>query len=161
MEYPIVDRLQVIGRDILEEELNYAKGIRVLVSKEFTFDSAHHLHCYEGKCRTLHGHSYLVVIGISGYTDSRGIATDFGDIKRIYQDCIHSRLDHKYLNEVLPPMNTTAENMVIWMFREIEKEVSKLPKDQGFRTEFVRLYETATSFAEVQREWIHRSVSID
>jgi len=31
---------------------------RTMVSKEFTFDAAHHLFNYEGKCKSLHGHTY-------------------------------------------------------------------------------------------------------
>ena len=31
---------------------------RTMVSKEFTFDAAHHLFHYEGKCKSLHGHTY-------------------------------------------------------------------------------------------------------
>ena len=30
---------------------------RTMVSKEFTFDAAHHLFHYEGKCKSLHGHT--------------------------------------------------------------------------------------------------------
>ena len=36
---------------------------------------------------------------------------DFGDIKAIYKDYLELHLDHRYLNETLPYMNTTAE---IW-----------------------------------------------
>ena len=31
---------------------------RTMVSKEFTFDAAHHLFNYEGKCKSLHGHTF-------------------------------------------------------------------------------------------------------
>ncbi|MGL4820660.1 MAG: 6-carboxytetrahydropterin synthase QueD, partial [Bacilli bacterium] len=48
MEWRIVEKLQKLEQDIGIEQLRYHRK-RVLVSKEFTFDSAHHLHCYEGK----------------------------------------------------------------------------------------------------------------
>ena len=42
---------------------------------------------------------------------------DFGDIKAIYKNYLEPHLDHRYLNETLPYMNTTAENMVYWIFQ--------------------------------------------
>ena len=79
---------------------------RVMVSKEFTFDAAHHLFNYDGKCN---------------------------------------------LNESLPYMNTTAENMVYWIFKQVAKH---LPKEREIRIEYVRLYETPSSYAEFRREWL-------
>lgn len=80
-DFKIVERLQKIDVDIQRNQLNY-HAKRVLVSKEFTFDAAHHLHDYEGKCKNLHGHTYRVVLGLSGYTDERGLMIDFGDKKK-------------------------------------------------------------------------------
>ena len=40
-----------MDKDIQRKQLKYHNK-RVMVSKEFTFDAAHHLHCYEGKCKT-------------------------------------------------------------------------------------------------------------
>ena len=105
--FRIVDKLQKIDKDINKDQLKYHVK-RVLVSKEFTFDAAHHLHCYEGKCKNLHGHTYKVIFGLSGFVDNRGLMIDFGDIKEIWKNEIEIFLDHKYLNETLPPMNTTA-----------------------------------------------------
>lgn len=152
--FRIVDKLQKLGEDIQKEQLKYHNK-RVLVSKEFTFDSAHHLHSYEGKCKNLHGHTYRVIFGISSYTDEIGIAIDFGDIKKIWKEQIEIYLDHRYLNETLPPMNTTAENMVVWIY---EKTANYLKESRyntlGARVEFIRLFETPTSYAEAKREWM-------
>ncbi|MCU5358824.1 6-carboxytetrahydropterin synthase QueD, partial [Bacillus cereus] len=130
---------------------------RVMVSKEFTFDAAHHLHCYEGKCKNLHGHTYKVVFGISGYVNEIGLAIDFGDIKEIWKNEIEIYLDHRYLNETLPAMNTTAENMVVWIYEKMAEALTKenrVNEYKGARVEFVRLFETPTSYAEVRREWM-------
>jgi 6-pyruvoyltetrahydropterin/6-carboxytetrahydropterin synthase len=154
--FRIVENLQKMDKDIQREQLKYHNK-RVMVSKEFTFDAAHHLHCYEGKCKNLHGHTYKVVFGISGYVNEIGLAIDFGDIKEIWKNEIEIYLDHRYLNETLPEMNTTAENMVVWIY---EKMAEALTKDnraneyKGARVEFVRLFETPTSYAEVRREWM-------
>ncbi|MCL6571863.1 MAG: 6-carboxytetrahydropterin synthase QueD [Bacillus sp. (in: Bacteria)] len=154
--FRIVDKLQKIDEDIQKNQLKYHSK-RVLVSKEFTFDSAHHLHCYEGKCKNLHGHTYKVIFGLSGYVDERGLMVDFGDIKEIWKNEIETFLDHKYLNESLPAMNTTAENIVVWIFEKMAEALKtgvRCEKYIGARVEFVRLYETPTSYAEARREWM-------
>jgi 6-pyruvoyltetrahydropterin/6-carboxytetrahydropterin synthase len=152
--FRIVENLQKINQDIKRSELKYHRK-RVLVSKEFTFDAAHHLHCYEGKCKNLHGHTYKVVFGISGFVDEIGLVIDFGDIKEIWKQEIETYLDHRYLNETLPKMNTTAENMVVWIYEKMKESLNKRSeKYNDLRVEFVRLYETPTSYAEVRREWM-------
>ncbi|OAJ74384.1 6-pyruvoyl tetrahydrobiopterin synthase [Brevibacillus sp. SKDU10] len=155
-DFRIVERLQRYEQDIQKNELRYHQK-RVLVSKEFTFDAAHHLHAYEGKCKNLHGHTYKVVFGISGCPNEIGITVDFGDIKTIWKEQIEVYLDHRYLNETLPPMNTTAENMVAWIFEKMEESLtnSSIYQEQGVRVEFVRLFETPTSYAEMRREWMY------
>ncbi len=77
--------------------------------------------------------------------------TSFGDIKAIYKNYLEPHLDHRYLNETLPYMNTTAENMVYWIFQTMSQELSD---ERGLRLEYVRLYETPTAFAEFRREWL-------
>jgi 6-pyruvoyltetrahydropterin/6-carboxytetrahydropterin synthase len=154
--FRIVEKLQKINEDIQHNQLKYHSK-RVLVSKEFTFDAAHHLHCYDGKCMNLHGHTYKVIFGISGMVDDRGLMIDFGDIKVIWKNEIEIFLDHRYINETLPPMNTTAENMVVWIYEKMKESLSKeerLNLYKGARVEFVRLYETPTSYAEARREWM-------
>ncbi|GEN55482.1 6-carboxytetrahydropterin synthase QueD [Halobacillus faecis] len=149
--FTIVESLQKIDQDIKRHELKFHQK-RVLVSKEFTFDAAHHLHCYEGKCKNLHGHTYKVIFGISGFTDDIGLVIDFGDIKNIWKKQIEVHLDHRYLNDTLPNMNTTAENMVVWIYEKMEEALKG--DSNNCRVEFVKLYETPTSYAEARREWM-------
>ncbi|GEL07754.1 6-carboxytetrahydropterin synthase QueD [Salisediminibacterium halotolerans] len=151
--FEIVDKLEKIDEDIQRDQLKYHSK-RVLVSKEFTFDAAHHLHCYEGKCKNLHGHTYTVVFGISGYTEATGLMMDFGDIKEIWKEEIEIHLDHRYLNDTLPKMNTTAENMVVWIYEKMSDALKRRDTGQQERVEFVRLFETPTSYAEARREWM-------
>ena len=154
--FRIVENLQKMDKDIQRKQLKYHNK-RVMVSKEFTFEAAHHLHCYEGKCKNLHGHTYKVVFGISGYVNEIGLAIDFGDIKEIWKNEIEIYLDHRYLNETLPAMNTTAENMVVWIYEKMAEALTKenrVNEYKGARVEFVRLFETPTSYAEVRREWM-------
>lgn len=151
--FTIVEKLQKFEEDIQKHQLKYHDK-RVLVSKEFTFDAAHHLHAYEGKCKNLHGHTYRVVFGISGYVDEIGLVIDFGDIKALWKENVEIHLDHRYLNETLPLMNTSAENMVVWIYQKMANAL----QEAGFsetQIEFVKLYETPTSYAEARREWMN------
>ncbi|MGG1518322.1 6-carboxytetrahydropterin synthase QueD [Paenibacillus oryzisoli] len=157
MSYDIPSDIQRLGRDIQENQLKYHHK-SVLVSKEFTFDSAHHLHCYEGKCKSLHGHTYKLQVIMRGKVDHRGIAIDFGDIKRIAKQRVIDRLDHRYLNEVLPPMNTTAENMVVWMYEEIHRGLLDEGVHPNIQLEEIRLWETPTSYAAITRAMMEEDV---
>lgn len=153
-EFQIPTRIQTLHEDIQPENLKYHHR-RVALTKIFTFDAAHHLHLYEGKCKNLHGHTYQIEITISGMVNPIGIAVDFADIKKIYKKVIEEKLDHRYLNEVLPPMNTTAENMIVWMWEQLDIELRSLGlASQGIRLEELVLYETPTSRATLKREWM-------
>ncbi len=153
--YEIPKKIQQLGADIQTDQLRYHHK-RVALTKEFTFDSAHHLHQYEGKCKSLHGHTYRLFITISGYVNNRGFVLDFADLKKIFKEYIEIKCDHRYLNESLPPMNTTVENMIYWVWEQIETALTQFPgiqPDQKIRLEEVKLYETPTSYATLKREW--------
>lgn len=107
------------------------------VTKQFTFDAAHSLTDYKGKCARLHGHTYKLEVTYEG-KPTDGIVRDFSDIKSIIEERILSRLDHTNLNEVLP-FRTTAENIALWILQESEAYA-------------VRLWETPTSYVEVDKD---------
>ena len=150
MGFEIPKKVQILGQDIQESQLKYHDK-HVLVSKEFTFDSAHHLHCYDGNCMNLHGHTYRVQVIMLGQTDHRGIVIDFTDIKRIAKKRVIDLLDHQYLNAVLPPMNTTAENLVVWIYNQINQGLMEEMLYPKIKLEEIRLWETPTSYAAVTR----------
>lgn len=151
MDYVIPQKIQHLGTDIQENQLKYHTK-SVLVSKEFTFDSAHHLHAYEGKCKSLHGHTYKLQVIMCGKPDHRGIVIDFSEIKRITNERIINRLDHRYLNEALPLMNTTAENMVVWIYEQLDQALREEGLSPHLKLEEIRLWETPTSYAAVTRQ---------
>lgn len=153
MSYKPPHQVQILGEHIHEHQLRYHQR-EVLVSREFTFDSAHHLHCYDGKCASMHGHTYRLQVIMRGTTDERGIVIDFADIKRITQERVLSKLDHQYLNDVLPPMNTTAENMVVWIYEQIKEGLAAESAYAHVVLEEVRLWETPSSYATVKREFM-------
>jgi len=137
---------------------------RTTVVRGFTFESAHFLPDYVGKCRNFHGHSYILDIGISGLVnETSGMVVDFGMIKRMVNPIIEE-LDHHLLNEVgyhhFPSDMPTAENMVMWMKTELELELylfllsadAKISQWQDIKLESIRLYETAHNYAEWRRQ---------
>jgi 6-pyruvoyltetrahydropterin/6-carboxytetrahydropterin synthase len=91
------------------------------IFREFTFEAAHQLpNVPEGhKCARLHGHSYRVVISVTGDVDPiLGWVMDFGDVKAAFQP-IHERLDHHYLNEIEGLKNPTSEVLARWIWEEL------------------------------------------
>lgn len=149
MTYDLPDRIRCLGTDILHEQLRYHRK-RVTVTKEFTFDAAHHLYEYVGKCTSLHGHTYRLSVSVSALLDDTGLAIDFADVKRVTRECIVEPLDHRYLNAVLPAMNTTAENMIVWMYEQLAPAL--IAVNPTARLERLVLWETPTSSVEITRE---------
>ena len=56
----------------------------MLITKIFTFEAAHKLPNYPGKCSELHGHAWKLMIGIKGDIDKdNGMIIDFLEIPKI------------------------------------------------------------------------------
>jgi 6-pyruvoyltetrahydropterin/6-carboxytetrahydropterin synthase len=130
---------------------------RVAVSMEICFDAAHHLEMYADKCRNLHGHTYRLTVTVSGYVNDVGMVIDFAELKKIFTDLLMERIDHQYLNAVLPEMNPTVDNMVVWVWEQFEQGL----QDRGYsqqccRLEEIKLFETPTCCATLKREWMYQ-----
>lgn len=111
----------------------------MLIAKEFTFDAAHKLLRYKGKCANLHGHTYKLHVVLSGVVRKNGIVVDFTDVKRIVNNKVISVLDHQYINDVIK--QSTAENIAIWIWDQLAKS---LPLYE------IKLWETPTNFVVYQ-----------
>lgn len=123
--------------------MNCENKALVEVTKEFTFDAAHHLEGYYGVCSKIHGHTYRLQVTLKGLLNKVGIVFDFKDLKELVHRKILSRLDHSYLNDELS-YNPTAENMVVDIYEIIHKEIFS----KGVTVVSVKLWETPTSFVE-------------
>ena len=139
----------------------------VRVSKEFRWEMAHALWHYDGLCKNLHGHSYILRVTVKGEINLNsldtkfGMVIDFGDLKEIVSKNIVKQFDHSVvlnkearisnLKEIKEmffrihflPFQPTAENLVTF-FADIIKE--NLPRNIELIS--VKLNETANSFAE-------------
>lgn len=83
------------------------------ISKEFNFEASHILPRHEGKCSRLHGHSWRVVISMSGVPDAdTRFVMDYAIIKRFVQPLV-DLLDHRHLNDLIP--YPSSENVCLWL----------------------------------------------
>ena len=88
-----------------------------------TFDSAHFLAGYHGKCANLHGHTWRVEVQIFGERvqwegEKRGMILDFGDLKQEVRQLADS-FDHALIYEEDTLQNTTVEALLAEGFRLI------------------------------------------
>lgn len=94
------------------------KQKKLTVMKQFSFDSAHQLHGYDGPCANLHGHTYKLEVYVNGAVDSFGFVIDFAILKKIVKENIIDLLDHQFLNEIIT--HPTAENIATFIFDKLE-----------------------------------------
>jgi 6-pyruvoyltetrahydropterin/6-carboxytetrahydropterin synthase len=128
---------------------------------------AHALWNYDGACRNIHGHSYKLFVTVAGDPISEaghpkfGMVLDFGDLKQLVNEPVVDFLDHSLVvyskseGETLEAVRAlyekvhvfdfqpTCENLVLYIVEIIK---NNLPT--GVELCAVKLYETATSFAE-------------
>jgi len=142
------------------------------ITKQMMTETGHRLTNYNGKCAHLHGHSYrweVTAESRDGALDDRGMVGDFSELKGVMK-LIIGEFDHAFLFSQHDPFvqhdefwllvkstegesgrvfifdwNPTAENMAAHVLNKMQNLVAKMP----FRIVKVRVWETATSCAEV------------
>ena len=91
----------------------------IYLTKVFHFHAAHLLKNHSGKCKYLHGHSYILEVTLRGeISNSSGMLYDFGDVKKIVKDNIIKIVDHKYLNNVNYGLLSLSYNSYIHILRK-------------------------------------------
>jgi 6-pyruvoyltetrahydropterin/6-carboxytetrahydropterin synthase len=140
---------------------------KIRVTKKFTFDMAHALYGYDGPCKNIHGHTYILSITLKGIVlqnndhPKNGMVIDFTDFKKIIVENIIQVFDHSLvlnsnsphggLNEIREnfekinyvPYQPSCENLLIDFFDRIN---SKFADD--IKINNIKLEETPTSYAE-------------
>ncbi len=129
---------------------------------EHSFDSAHFLAGYEGKCSNIHGHRWRVIIEVMSETlhnsnQLRGMIVDFSQLKKDIKEVVDA-LDHALIIE----KNTLKENtlqvlkeegfLIIELdFRPTAENMSKYFYDamakKGYMVKMATVYETPNNSA--------------
>lgn len=133
-----------------------------ILKTEQSFDSAHFLAGYQGKCSNLHGHRWRVVVEIWSEElvatgQIRGMVTDFGDIKADLQK-ITDFYDHALIVEAGSLKETTVKaleeegfRLIMVPFRPTAEHFSKHfydeLKEMGYQVRAVEVYETPNNCA--------------
>ncbi len=139
--------------------------MKIRLSKEFSFEMAHALKDYDGKCKHIHGHSFKFIVTVIGKplednkSPKNGMVIDYGDLKKIVNLHIVDEYDHalvlpeesKLLNRlkgsemkiISVPFQPTSEKMLVHFAKMLQNE---LPK--SLKLFSLKLHETATSYAE-------------
>lgn len=140
---------------------------KIRLTKEFRFEMAHALWNYDGLCRNIHGHSYILQVTVIGepiadpVNPKLGMVMDFGDLKQIVNREIVKPLDHAIVMSEKVPVNQienlavmtdkvlvvnyqpTCENLLVDFAQKIKNH---LP--DGVLLFSLKLHETGNSFAE-------------
>lgn len=132
------------------------------LTSETSFDAAHFLKDYQGKCRNIHGHRWRIVATVHGSAlqsqgTQRGMLMDFGDLKTDLK-ALADQYDHSLILEIgslkdttlaalqeedfhleFVPFRTTAENFA--------KHFYTCLTERGYSVRDVAVYETPTNCA--------------
>src|SRR5690554_5587780 len=98
--------------------------------REFTFESARKLTRLpaDHKCSRVHGHTFRVIIYISGEIDATaGWLMDFAELDSRIAD-VRGQLDHGYLNDLPGLEDPTTENITRWIWDRLSPELTGLSK---------------------------------
>ena len=140
------------------------------VTKQYRTETGHRLMNYKGKCAHLHGHSYLWEVTVqSPRLDERGMVIDFKELKAVMEKILEP-LDHAMLINLKDPIlhvlknmpatngqdsrtlgvsfNPTAENMA-YHYGVAMNAIFDASGGLFYSIYKIKLWETATSFAEV------------
>ena len=139
----------------------------IRITKEFSFEMAHALWNYDGPCKNVHGHSYRLYVTLSGsplndiMNPKNGMVIDFADIGNIVKKNIINVFDHavtvsgNYDNKKLNDFKTLLGNVIIVDYQPtcenlVADFASRILKHLPDKVllHSIKLYETATSFAE-------------
>lgn len=98
------------------------------ISKEFSFSAAHALHglpeCHP--CSRLHGHNYVVTVHLRAQKlNETGFVRDYTELK-IVKEYIDNHLDHQNLNDIMAPLNSSAENLAKMLYDIFKPELPEL-----------------------------------
>lgn len=133
-----------------------------ILKTEHSFDSAHFLAGYKGKCRNLHGHRWRIVVEVQTEelcTDKQhtGMYVDFAELKADLKDVV-DYMDHAFIIErgtlkesTLKCIEEETFRILQFDFRPTAENLAKyfydIIKQRGYNMYAVTVYETPTNSA--------------
>ena len=130
----------------------------VTVTRRLTFNAAHRVHnpalsdaennALFGKCNNpnWHGHTSVLEVSVTGeVSDTTGYVMDLGALKRIVNERVVDRMDHRNLNvevEFMRGVIPTSENIIVAIWREL------VPAIRPGRLVRLVLWETPNNYVE-------------
>ncbi len=141
-----------------------------ILKTEHSFDSAHFLANYEGKCRNIHGHRWKVEIEVQSETlikdgQLAGMVVDFGDLKKDVKAMV-DYYDHALIieqdtmrEETLNCLNDDGFKIIKVNFRPTAENFAafffKTMKDKGYNVRRSTVYETPTNSAVYEESGVN------
>ena len=133
-----------------------------ILKTEASFDSAHFLAGYEGKCSNIHGHRWKIILEVKTEelkddVQHRGMYVDFGELKKDLRELADS-MDHALIIEKNTLKETTLEalksenfHIIALDFRptaeNMARDFHEKIKALGYNMHAVTVYETPTNGA--------------
>ena len=130
----------------------------VTVTRRLMFNAAHRVHnpalseeenkALFGKCNNpnWHGHNYTLDVSVTGPVDAKtGYVIDLGRLKRIVEQEVIDKADHKNFNLEVDFMHgviPTTENIIVAMWRVLEPAIAPA------RLTKLVLWETSNNYVE-------------
>jgi len=114
------------------------------ISKEFAFSASHQLTGLheDHPCSRLHGHNYIIKVTITGEVVTPGFVIDYRELGW-FKTYLDEQLDHRHLNDVIPGMNPTAENIAEFLLGIVQAILTDSPNVSGL----------AVSVSETPKTW--------
>lgn len=114
------------------------------------FAAAHRLVNYQGDCENLHGHNWHVEVTVAARElDTAGLGLDFKVLKRQTKELL-GELDHKYLND-LPPFiqsSPSSEQIARFIFDRLSVQLD----NDNVQLERVTVWESEFACASYTRD---------
>ncbi len=146
----------------------------MIIERKMHFHMGHRIPNHKSKCRNLHGHTYVMEVGVDdkiiteeGSSDE-GMVIDFGDLREIMTKHVYDIFDHGFMVYRKDPLNKefmespliqqtklivvdfipTAENIAQYVYKILERELTL----RKIKIKYVRIWETPYANALYTRE---------
>ena len=137
------------------------------LKSETSFDSAHFLYGYDGKCSNIHGHRWKIEVTVKDLSlqkdgQTKVMIIDFGDLKKALKS-MADNFDHALIYETGTLKKDTLECLLRDGFRLVElpyrptaenlaRHFYQLLKKSGFNLHNVKVYETPNNCAMFEED---------